>query len=61
MDLRTEKCIEDFRLDLHRDTFTYVVLLLQVLGQVGTHQHTSLGGVGTEVGLAALSAGRGHR
>lgn len=42
-----------------KTTLTYIVLVLQVLGQRRAHEHATLGRVGTEVCLAALSAGRG--
>lgn len=38
---------------------TYIVLVLQVLGERGAHEHAALGRVRAEVSLAALSAGGG--
>ena len=39
---------------------SYVVLGLQVLGQVGGHTHAALARASGKVGLAVLAAGRGH-
>lgn len=56
MDLHAEsKCICPVR----GKPLTYIVLVLQVLGERGAHEHATLGRVRTEVSLAALSAGGG--